>query len=86
MVIADISNSENRIDLMGKLEACYGSGIVLGRILSRWCAGHMSEQMNAAMGGVGTLLCLILLVVYMPKSTKKNLLPNFIGEVLFKFE
>jgi len=73
MVVTDISETNDRIDLLGKLGACYGCGVMVGVFVSNWCYGYMSDELDASFAAVGTVLCLIIVCIYIPRNTKCNI-------------
>ena len=70
MVIADVSGSAERADVMGKLGVAYGVGMVTGPTVGGLITRFSSEQSAAMAAAIISLATIILVLVTVPKSTK----------------
>ncbi|GLP95699.1 tetracycline resistance MFS efflux pump [Paraferrimonas sedimenticola] len=73
---ADISSSEQRAKLMGKIGAATGLGFVLGPSLGAWLAGSQFEQQNMhIVAVVAAALCFsafLLVILVLPESLPQD--------------
>lgn len=70
MVIADVSGSAERADVIGKLGVAYGVGMVTGPTVGGLITRFSSEQSAAMAAAIISLATIILVLVTVPKSTK----------------
>lgn len=70
MVVTDLSEPEHRAESLSKIGLCFGVGMMAGSTLG----GHLNmlygEKMTACVGAVGSLFSLLLVLKFIPKTTK----------------
>lgn len=70
MVVADLSEPEKRADALGKLGLCFGIGMIAGSTLGGHLITLYGETFTALVGAAGSALSLLLVLRFIPKSTK----------------
>ena len=70
MVVADVSGSVERADVMGKLGVAYGVGMVTGPTVGGLITRFSSEQTAALAAAIISLATIVLVLVTVPKTTK----------------
>ncbi|TKS70458.1 Solute carrier family 22 member 18 [Collichthys lucidus] len=70
MVIADLSEPENRADALSKLGLCFGIGMITGSTLGGHLITRYGETFTACVGAAGSAFSLLLVLKFIPKTTK----------------
>nr|XP_057933005.1 solute carrier family 22 member 18 [Doryrhamphus excisus] len=70
MVVADLSESEKRADALSKLGLCFGIGMIAGSTLGGHLVTHYGERFAACSGAAGSALSLLLVLIFIPETTK----------------
>uniref|UniRef100_A0A668AU25 Organic cation transporter-like protein 2 n=1 Tax=Myripristis murdjan TaxID=586833 RepID=A0A668AU25_9TELE len=70
MVVADISEPEKRADALSKIGLCFGIGMIAGSTLGGTLNKHYGETFAACFAAFGSAISLMLVVKFIPKSTK----------------
>ncbi|XP_070687487.1 solute carrier family 22 member 18 [Pempheris klunzingeri] len=70
MVVADLSEPEKRADALSKLGLCFGIGMITGSTLGGHLNTRYGETFTACCGAVGSAFSLLLVVKFIPKTTK----------------
>ncbi|KAK2853672.1 hypothetical protein Q5P01_006333 [Channa striata] len=70
MVVADLSAPEKRADALSKLGLCFGIGMIAGSTLGGHLSTHYGEKFTACCGAVGSAFSLLLVIKFIPKTTK----------------
>ncbi|XP_020495833.1 solute carrier family 22 member 18 [Labrus bergylta] len=70
MVVADLSEPEKRADALSKLGLCFGIGMVAGSTLGGHLNTRYGETFTACFGAAGSTFSLLLVLKFIPKSTK----------------
>ncbi|XP_052005429.1 solute carrier family 22 member 18 [Xyrauchen texanus] len=70
MVVADLSESKNRADALGKLGLCFGIGMIAGSSLGGTLSTRFGEKFAASFAAVGSFVSLLLVWNFIPKQTK----------------
>lgn len=70
MVITDLSDSKSRSAELGKLGLSYGVGMVLGPVIGGLTVKFSNEQAAAFLAAFGSLLSIVLVVIFIPANTK----------------
>uniref|UniRef100_A0A8C6V6W7 Solute carrier family 22 member 18 n=1 Tax=Neogobius melanostomus TaxID=47308 RepID=A0A8C6V6W7_9GOBI len=71
MVVTDLSEPEKRAESLSKIGLCFGVGMIVGSTLG----GHLNTlygSLTACVGAVGSLFSLMLVLKYIPKTTKST--------------
>ncbi|XP_044076366.1 solute carrier family 22 member 18 [Siniperca chuatsi] len=70
MVVADLSGPEKRADALSKLGLCFGIGMIVGSTLGGHLNTRYGETFTACFGAVGSAFSLLLVLKFIPKTTK----------------
>ncbi|KAG7482511.1 solute carrier family 22 member 18 [Solea senegalensis] len=70
MVVADLTEPEKRADALSKLGLCFGIGIIAGSTLGGHLTKQYGESFAACVGAVGSVFSLLLVLKFIPKTTK----------------
>ncbi|XP_078110030.1 solute carrier family 22 member 18 [Sander vitreus] len=70
MVVADLSEPEKRADALSKLGLCFGVGMIAGSTLGGHLNTRYGETFTASVGAVGSAFSLLLVLKFIPKTTK----------------
>uniref|UniRef100_A0A8C9YYH2 Organic cation transporter-like protein 2 n=1 Tax=Sander lucioperca TaxID=283035 RepID=A0A8C9YYH2_SANLU len=70
MVVADLSEPEKRADALSKLGLCFGVGMIAGSTLGGQLNTRYGETFTASFGAVGSAFSLLLVLKFIPKTTK----------------
>ncbi|CAK6971542.1 solute carrier family 22 member 18 [Scomber scombrus] len=70
MVVADLSEPEKRADALSKLGLCFGVGMIVGSTLGGHLSKHYGETFAACFGAAGSAFSLMLVLKFIPKTTK----------------
>ncbi|XP_041647783.1 solute carrier family 22 member 18 [Cheilinus undulatus] len=70
MVVADLSEPEKRADALAKLGLCFGIGMIAGSTLGGHLNTRYGETFTACFGAAGSAFSLLLVLKFIPKSTK----------------
>ncbi|XP_060914766.1 solute carrier family 22 member 18 [Labrus mixtus] len=70
MVVADLSEPEKRAGALSKLGLCFGIGMVAGSTLGGHLNTRYGETFTACFGAAGSTFSLLLVLKFIPKSTK----------------
>ncbi|KAI3377343.1 hypothetical protein L3Q82_008550 [Scortum barcoo] len=70
MVVADLSEPEKRADALSKLGLCFGVGMVVGSTLGGHLNTRYGETFTACFGAAGSAFSLLLVLKFIPKTTK----------------
>lgn len=72
MVVTDLSEPDKRAESLSKIGLCFGIGMIAGSTLG----GHLNtlygEKLTACVGAAGSLLSLLLVLKFIPKTTKSS--------------
>ncbi|XP_056268130.1 solute carrier family 22 member 18 isoform X1 [Pseudoliparis swirei] len=72
MVVADLSAPEKRADALSKLGLCFGIGMITGSTLGGHLSTRYGETFTACFGAVGSAFSLLLVLKFIPKTTKSQ--------------
>ncbi|MEQ2263767.1 hypothetical protein XENORESO_012416, partial [Xenotaenia resolanae] len=72
MVVTDLSEPEKRADALSKLGLCFGIGMIAGSTLGGHLSTHYGEKFTACVGAAGSAFSLLLVLSFIPKSTKSE--------------
>lgn len=70
MVVADLSDPDKRADALSKLGLCFGVGMIAGSTLGGHLNTRYGETFTACFGAVGSAFSLLLVLKFIPKTTK----------------
>ncbi|CAJ1049880.1 solute carrier family 22 member 18 [Xyrichtys novacula] len=70
MVVADLSEPEKRADALSKLALCFGIGMIAGSTLGGHLNTRYGETFTACFGAAGSAVSLLLVLKFIPKTTK----------------
>ncbi|XP_037550528.1 solute carrier family 22 member 18 [Nematolebias whitei] len=70
MVVTDLSEPEKRADALSKLGLCFGIGMIAGSTLGGKLNTLYGETVTALVGAAGSTFSLLLVLNFIPKSTK----------------
>lgn len=70
MVVTDLSEPEKRAESLSKVGLCFGVGMIVGSTLGGHLNAVYGEKLTACVGAAGSLLSLVLVLQFIPKSTK----------------
>ncbi|CAH1774902.1 unnamed protein product, partial [Owenia fusiformis] len=70
MVVTDMADSKNRADALGKLGLSYGIGMVVGPFIGGLVTKYSSEQTAALVAAAGSVLSILIVLIFIPKQTK----------------
>ncbi|CAH1247962.1 SLC22A18 [Branchiostoma lanceolatum] len=70
MIVTDISDESSRADALGKLGLSYGIGMIVGPFLGGQVTKYFSEQHSAYLAMAGSLVSIVLVVLFIPANTK----------------
>lgn len=72
MVVTDLTEPDKRAESLSKIGLCFGIGMIAGSTLG----GHLNtlygEKLTACVGAAGSLLSLLLVLKFIPKTTKST--------------
>ncbi|KAH3709494.1 solute carrier family 22 member 18-like isoform X2 [Dreissena polymorpha] len=71
MIVTDLGDVEKRTDALGKLRISYLIGMVLGPMIGGQITQHFSEEMAAFVACMGSILSIVLVLLFVPHRTKK---------------
>ncbi|XP_014853052.1 PREDICTED: solute carrier family 22 member 18 [Poecilia mexicana] len=72
MVVTDLSEPEKRADALSKLGLCFGIGMIAGSTLGGNISMRYGETFAACVGAAGSAFSLLLVLNFIPKSTKSE--------------
>lgn len=72
MVVTDLSEPEKRADALSKLGLCFGIGMIAGSTLGGNLSTRYGETFAACVGAAGSAFSLLLVLNFIPKSTKSK--------------
>ncbi|XP_029353710.1 solute carrier family 22 member 18 [Echeneis naucrates] len=72
MVVADLSEPEKRADALSKIGLCFGIGMIAGSTLGGHLNARIGEAFTACVGAVGSAFSLLLVLKFIPKTTKAH--------------
>ncbi|KAK9542401.1 hypothetical protein VZT92_000266 [Zoarces viviparus] len=72
MVVADLSAPEKRADALSKIGLCFGIGMIAGSTLGGHLNTRFGETFTACFGAVGSAFSLLLVLKFIPKTTKSE--------------
>ncbi|XP_008293098.1 solute carrier family 22 member 18 [Stegastes partitus] len=70
MVVTDLSEPDKRADALAKMGLCFGVGMIAGSTLGGQLVKHYGETFTACFGAAGSAFSLLLVLKFIPKSTK----------------
>ncbi|XP_033842166.1 solute carrier family 22 member 18 [Periophthalmus magnuspinnatus] len=70
MVVTDLSDPDRRADSLSKLGLCFGIGMIAGSTLGGHLNTRYGEKFTACVGAVGSAFSLLLVLKFIPKTTK----------------
>ncbi|CAN9506666.1 unnamed protein product [Ophioblennius macclurei] len=70
MIVADLSEPEKKADALSKQGMCFGIGMILGSTLGGKLNTLYGEQFTAYCGAAGSFATLLLVLLFIPKTTK----------------
>lgn len=70
MVMTDVSSNKERADALGKLGVSYGVGMVVGPTIGGYLTTLKSEQFAAGVAAGLCLLAMIVVLIFVPATTK----------------
>ncbi|KAM9861387.1 solute carrier family 22 member 18 [Aulostomus maculatus] len=70
MVVADLSEPEKRAGALSKLGLCFGIGMIGGSTLGGHLTTHYGEAFAACCGAAGSAFSLLLVLSFIPETTK----------------
>uniref|UniRef100_A0A3Q3W2D4 Organic cation transporter-like protein 2 n=1 Tax=Mola mola TaxID=94237 RepID=A0A3Q3W2D4_MOLML len=70
MVVADLSEPEKRADALSKMGLCFGFGMITGSTLGGHLNTRYGEKFTALFGAAGSTFTLLLVLKFIPKTTK----------------
>lgn len=70
MVVTDLTEPEKRADALSKLGLCFGVGMIAGSTLGGHLNTRYGERFTACIGSVGSAISLMLVLKFIPKTTK----------------
>ena len=71
--MTDVSNSGDRADALGKLGVSYGVGMVVGPMVGGYITTAQSEQFAAGVAAGLCLVAILVVIVFVPRTTKHAL-------------
>lgn len=72
MVVADLTEPENRAGALAKLGLCFGIGMITGSTLGGTLSTRYGETFAACFAAMGSLISLMLVLKFIPKHTKEQ--------------
>lgn len=72
MVVADLTEPEKRAESLSKIGLCFGIGMIAGSTLGGHLVTLYGEKLTACVGAVGSLVSLLLVLNFIPKTTKST--------------
>uniref|UniRef100_A0A3B5MBG5 Organic cation transporter-like protein 2 n=1 Tax=Xiphophorus couchianus TaxID=32473 RepID=A0A3B5MBG5_9TELE len=72
MVVTDLSEPEKRAEALSKLGLCFGIGMIAGSTLGGNISTRYGETFAACVGAAGSAFSLLLVLNFIPKSTKSE--------------
>jgi len=70
MIVTDLTSPADRSDKLGKLGLSYGIGMIVGPLVGGWLTAYASEQIAAFVAAFGSLLSIVLVMLFIPANTK----------------
>ncbi|XP_056463851.1 solute carrier family 22 member 18 [Gadus chalcogrammus] len=70
MVLADLTEPENRANALSKIGICFGVGMIAGSTIGGNLNTMFGETITAYVGAFGCSFTLLLVLMFIPKSTK----------------
>ncbi|XP_022057743.2 solute carrier family 22 member 18 [Acanthochromis polyacanthus] len=70
MVVTDLSEPDKRADALAKMGLCFGIGMIAGSTLGGQLIKHYGETFTACVGAAGSFFSLLLVLQFIPKTTK----------------
>ncbi|XP_044211896.1 solute carrier family 22 member 18 isoform X2 [Thunnus albacares] len=70
MVVTDLSEPDKRADALSKLGLCFGIGMIVGSTLGGHLNTRYGETFAACFGAAGSAFSLMLVLKFIPKTTK----------------
>ncbi|XP_033473334.1 solute carrier family 22 member 18 [Epinephelus lanceolatus] len=70
MVVTDLSEPEKRADALSKIGLCFAVGMIIGSTLGGHLNRRYGETFTACFGAVGSAFSLLLVLMFIPKTTK----------------
>uniref|UniRef100_A0A672Y344 Organic cation transporter-like protein 2 n=1 Tax=Sphaeramia orbicularis TaxID=375764 RepID=A0A672Y344_9TELE len=70
MVVTDLTEPEKRADALSKLGLCFGVGMIAGSTLGGHLNTRYGSRFTACFGAVGSAVSLMLVLRFIPKTTK----------------
>ncbi|XP_072320874.1 solute carrier family 22 member 18 [Eucyclogobius newberryi] len=72
MVVTDLTDPDRRADALSKLGLCFGIGMITGSTLGGHLNTRYGEKWTACVGAAGSLFSLLLVLKFIPKTTKTS--------------
>lgn len=72
MVVTDLSEPEKRADALSKIGLSFGIGMITGSTLGGHLNTHYGERFAACFGAAGSAFSLLLVLTFIPKTTKSQ--------------
>lgn len=72
MVVTDLSEPEKRAESLSKIGLCFGIGMIAGSTLGGHLITLYGEKLTACVGAAGSLFSLLLVLKFIPKTTKSS--------------
>uniref|UniRef100_A0A8C5EHK6 Organic cation transporter-like protein 2 n=1 Tax=Gouania willdenowi TaxID=441366 RepID=A0A8C5EHK6_GOUWI len=76
MVVADLSQPEKRADALSKFGLCFGFGMIVGSTVGGQLVKQYGETFTACVGAAGSASSLLLVLLFIPKTTKHGAAKN----------
>ncbi|XP_056134722.1 solute carrier family 22 member 18 [Lampris incognitus] len=70
MVVSDLTEPQHRADALAKLGLCFAVGMITGSTLGGTLSTHYGKTFASCFAAAGNVISLILVVKFVPKSTK----------------
>uniref|UniRef100_A0A3P8RI79 Organic cation transporter-like protein 2 n=1 Tax=Amphiprion percula TaxID=161767 RepID=A0A3P8RI79_AMPPE len=70
MVVTDLSEPDKRADALAKLGLSFGIGMIVGSTLGGQLIKHYGETFTACVGAAGSFFSFLLVLQFIPKTTK----------------
>lgn len=74
MVVTDLTEADKRADALSKLGLCFGVGMITGSTLGGHLNTRYGERFTASVGAAGSAFSLLLVLKFIPKTTKAQTL------------
>ncbi|KAJ8247581.1 hypothetical protein GJAV_G00247960 [Gymnothorax javanicus] len=72
MVVADLTEPDQRADALAKVGLCFGIGMIVGSSLGGTLSTRYGDTITASVAACGCIINLLLVLSFMPKHTKKK--------------